>query len=139
MKVAYILKFDYEQPEDYWVNYKIDNATVEEMLEASIASVRKHITNDIIVVSDREIPGVRNVKIEGNPYHDRIFIIHQLINEFNDDILFVEHDVIFLKNPNINEMFFNVGSDDFEPFGEILYFEKDKINEYIYIYVYIYI
>ena len=147
MKVLYILGFNYTPPYTYYEPGPLEELNTFELLKRSIESVKKLITNDIIVCGDPNdiqksqlMVNHKNIIFEPltkDPFYKRFDIILDISEKYKEDILFVEYDVVFLVNPNINKLFFNVGLKDNEPTGDIIYVEYEKIEAIKKLYIYI--
>ena len=125
----YILGFDYKPPYSYYEPSHLKELNTLELLHRSIDSARQFITNDIIVCSDLCIDGVINETLTKDPFQNRFEILLEISEKYKEDILFVEHDVVFLKNPGIHKLFFNVGIKDSEPTGDLIFVEYEKLKK----------
>lgn len=108
MKIVYILDFDYHKgkyeyvhqsyPEKYKLN--LPRLTPLQSLIKSMKSVRQFSMLPILLIANKcpdELQGIKNLKFEElyfDPYAERI----PGLLDVPGDVLFVEHDIFFIKN-----------------------------------------
>ena len=99
MKILYILGFNYKPPYSYYEPSHLKELNTLELLQRSIDSTKQFLKDDIIVCSDLKIENVKNETLTKDPFQNRLEIILEISEKYKEDILFVEHDVVFLRNP----------------------------------------
>lgn len=144
LKIVYILDFDYRDGKYKYVHksypekFKLDarRLTPLESLIKSINSVRKFTMVPILLIANelppklKSIPNLEFEELDFDPYGERI----QGLANIPGDVLFVEHDVFFIKDifPKFTKSWVNGGSSDapFDFHGDLFFINSEDRNEF---------